>query len=96
MTEDLEAVTERLKSAEEAHSREVEEHQRRSNDLQERLVETRNLKEQVSAATTGESGRQRWFRVLSVVAMMPSFVECLSPTFSPYRRPWLRTSGMVK
>lgn len=45
--QDFEAVTERLKSAEEAHKREVDEQQRRSNDLQERLVETRAHKEQV-------------------------------------------------
>lgn len=45
--QDFEAVTERLKSAEEAHKREVDEQQRRSNDLQERLVETRAQKEQV-------------------------------------------------
>lgn len=48
--EDLEALTERLKSAEEAHRGEVEEQQRRSNDLQERLVETRADKEQVNDA----------------------------------------------
>lgn len=47
----MEAVTERLRSAEVAHAKEVEEHQRRSNDLQERLVEIRELKEQVSRAT---------------------------------------------
>lgn len=45
--QDFETVTERLKSAEEAHKREVDEQQRRSNDLQERLVETRAQKEQV-------------------------------------------------
>lgn len=45
--QDFEAVTERLKSAEEAHKREVDEQQRRSNDLQERLVEIRAQKEQV-------------------------------------------------
>lgn len=45
---DLEDVTERLRSAKEAHGKEVDEHQRRSNDLQERLVETRALKGQVS------------------------------------------------
>lgn len=45
--EDLEVVTERLRSAEEAHGKEVDEQQRRSNDLQERLVETRAHKEQV-------------------------------------------------
>lgn len=49
VAEDLEAVTERLKSTEEAHSKDVEEHQRRSNHLQERLVETRALKEEVCA-----------------------------------------------
>lgn len=48
MAEDLEAVTERLRSAEEAHGKEVQEHQRRSNQLQERLVETRAMKEEVS------------------------------------------------
>ncbi|CAN0061430.1 unnamed protein product [Scytosiphon promiscuus] len=46
---DLEAVTERLRSAEVAHAKEVEEHQRRGSDLQERLVETRELKEQLEA-----------------------------------------------
>ncbi|CAN0266647.1 unnamed protein product [Ectocarpus fasciculatus] len=45
--EDLEDVTERLRSAKEAHGKEVDEHQRRSNDLQERLVETRALKGQL-------------------------------------------------
>lgn len=49
VTEDLEAVTKRLRSAEEAHGKEVDEHQRRSNDLQERLVETRAEKAEVSA-----------------------------------------------
>lgn len=48
VVEDLEDVTERLRSANEAHGKEVDEHQRRSNDLQERLVETRALKGQVS------------------------------------------------
>lgn len=45
--EDLEAVTKRLRSAEKAHDKDVEEQQRRSNDLQERLVETRAQREQV-------------------------------------------------
>ena len=45
--EDLDAVTERLRSAKEAHAREVKEQQRRTNDLQERLSETRTQKEQV-------------------------------------------------
>ncbi|CAN0210254.1 unnamed protein product [Ascophyllum nodosum] len=44
--EDLDAVTERLRSAKEAHAREVKEQQRRTNDLQERLSETRTQKEQ--------------------------------------------------
>lgn len=44
---DVEAVTERLKAAEEAHGMKMEEQQRRSNDLQERLVEIRALKEEV-------------------------------------------------
>lgn len=57
--EDLEAVTERLKSAEEAHRREIDEQQRRTNNLQERLVETRGQKEEVSICSTS-------FCVLSV------------------------------
>lgn len=50
VAEDLEAVNKRLRSTEEAHSKEVDEHQRRSNDLQERLVETRAEKAEVSVA----------------------------------------------
>lgn len=45
-------MTERLRSAEEAHDKEVDEHQRRSNDLQERLVEIRAVKAEVGAAFT--------------------------------------------
>lgn len=50
---DLEVVTERLRSAEEAHGKEVDEQQRRSNDLQERLVETRAEKQQVGWLING-------------------------------------------
>lgn len=53
--EDLEVVTERLRSAEEAHGKEVDEQQRRSNDLQERLVETRAQKEQVWQPSEGSA-----------------------------------------
>lgn len=50
----MEAVTKRMRSAEEAHDKEVDEHQRRSNDLQERLVETRAEKAEVSVLRSTE------------------------------------------
>lgn len=47
LMKDVEAVTERLQAAEVTHSQEMQEQQRCSSDLQERLVETRAQKEEV-------------------------------------------------
>lgn len=45
--EDLETVTQRLRFTESAHLKQVDEQQRRSNELQERVVEIRSHKEEV-------------------------------------------------
>lgn len=55
---DLQAATERLKAAQEAHSKERDDRQRRADDLQECLVDTRAQKEQVRNARTAAA--QTW------------------------------------
>lgn len=52
LMKDVEAATNRLKSAKQKHAEEMQERQRYSNDLQERVVDTRAQKQEVFTAGT--------------------------------------------